>query len=299
MFKNIQNKKEIIVIISLFILFILSLIKMVIDHNLNKKLHQDNLKYEQEIVQTYFDMDSIKSELQQKIETIDKLGGKIDTLLTIKKELQAEMRSLKNRTNKQIKNLKSKVDGYRELLVAKDEEIKQLQITNALLFKENIQLKVEKNKLSDSLQGINNSKNELEKKIAIASKLKAENITVIYIDKNGKEKTDALKERKISALKIQFDIPENKVSPIDGKDILLKIINPEKNTIFDISKGSGTFLLEGKEAYFSAKQNILYDNTLQKMTFLYEKNNEYMKGKYTVEIYTDGYLMGKNYFIIQ
>ena len=99
MFKNIQNKKEIIVIGALFILFILSVMKMIVDYNLNKKLQQDNLKYEQEILQTYFDMDSIKSELQQKIETIDKLGGKIDTLLTVKKELQAEMRSLKNRTN--------------------------------------------------------------------------------------------------------------------------------------------------------------------------------------------------------
>ena len=146
---------------------------------------------------------------------------------------------------------------------------------------------------------MNNSKNELEKKIIIASKLKAENITIKYIDKNGKEKTGTLKERQISVLKIEFVIPENKVSPIDGKDILLKIINPQGNTIFDISKGSGTFILDGKESYFSTKQNILYDNTLQEMTFLYEKNNEYMKGEYTVEIYTDGYLMGKNYFTIQ
>ena len=46
-------------------------------------------------------------------------------------------------------------------------------------------------------------------------------------------------------------------------------------------------------------QEILFDNTRQKMTLIYEKGTDYASGTYTIEVFTDGYSMGKTQFIVK
>ena len=69
--------------------------------------------------------------------------------------------------------------------------------------------------------------------------------------------------------------------------------------IFDVARGSGTFQLNGREEFYTAGQEILFDNTKQKLTFMYEKGSAYASGVYNVEIYTDGYLMGRSQFTVR
>jgi cell division protein ZapB len=54
--------------------------------------------------------------------------------------------------------------------------------------------------------------------------------------------------------------------------------------------------VNGKEQFYTGVQEVLFDNTRQKMTFFYEKGSEYASGNYAIEIYTDGYLMGQSQF---
>ena len=66
-----------------------------------------------------------------------------------------------------------------------------------------------------------------------------------------------------------------------------------------MARGSGTFLLNNKEEFYTAAQEILFDNTRQKLIFFYEKGSDYATGNYSIEIITDGYKMGTVGFVVK
>ncbi len=255
-----------------------------------------------ELDQTYIEMQGIRNELDSKITEIEKLGGDVEQLRRVREEMDTEMGELKKQNNiawSNYKKIQDRVEGYRELLVLKDQEIAQLKSVNEVLLSENITLKDEKILLSDSISTIAKVASRLEEKVGIASQLKAENIKVFALNKRGREREGDFRARQIDQLKIDFNIAQNNVAPIAGKDILIRILEPEGNVLFDVAKGSGTFMYQGREEFFTAKQNIIFDNSRQQLSFIYEKGSEFVEGRHTVEIYTDGYIMGSEEFLVK
>ena len=135
--------------------------------------------------------------------------------------------------------------------------------------------------------------------MAIASQLKAENIRVTALNDRGRERNSPFRAKQIEQLKIEFNLAENNVAPIEGKKIMTRIIDENGQVIFDVARGSGTFIFNGKEEFYTAAQEILFDNTRQRLTYLYDKGSEYASGEYTLEIYTDDYLIGKSTFEVR
>jgi cell division protein ZapB len=58
-------------------------------------------------------------------------------------------------------------------------------------------------------------------------------------------------------------------------------------------------MIGGKEEFYTAAQEILFDNTRQKLSFLYDKGSDYDGGTYSLEIYTDNYLIGNGQFVVK
>lgn len=268
----------------------------------NDQLQKENAAQQVELNKTLLQLDSISKELDSKILTISQLGGEIDTLVKIKAQLELEKRELLTNQSRQkeiVAGLRDKVAGYQELLLVKDAEIVQLKKINEELLSENSELKTEKEQLNESIQVINKAKDELAEKVAVASKLKIEGLKVYAVSESGKEREAEFRNRQISKLKITFTVAENKVAPIEGKDLLVRITAPDGNVLFDVTRGSGSFIFEGRELFYSAKQEILYDKNAQAVTVFYDKGSEYAEGKHEVEVYTDSYLMGKGSFLVK
>ncbi len=295
-----NGKKGLIVILAILLL---ALAAAGVYYFLNsKKLAEEKAATETQLQQAYYDLDSIGTSLDQKILMISQLGGEVDSLVAVKAELEEEKAKLRRREinqGKQINALKSRVGGYKELLLAKDKEIEELQKFNTVLVAENNELKEEKNKLNKTLSTLNTEKTELQQKVAAASQLKMEEFVVYAINKRGKEYKNAFRNRQIKELKIQFSLAENKVAPIEGKNIIIRVIGLDGNVLFDVAKGSGTFLFEGREQFFTAKQEVLYDRSKKEITFIYDKGSDYEKGVYQVEVYGDDYLLGKGSFTVK
>ncbi|MFW5762250.1 MAG: chromosome segregation protein SMC [Cyclobacteriaceae bacterium] len=265
-------------------------------------LNQDKKFISAELESTSTELETMRTELDEKIIQLERLGENVDSLRAVRANMETEIGELKKNNQmawSSYKKIKDKVEGYAQLLKMKDEEIAHLKAVNDELFSENTELKTEKNQLNDSISGLALSQQQLTKKVEMASRLKAENIKIYAVNDRGKEREGEFRSRYADKLKIEFNIGENEVAPVEGKDILIRILEPEGNVLFDVARGSGSFMYNGKEEFYTAQQQILFDNSGQQLTFLYEKGSEFGPGKHKVEIYTDGYIMGAEDFFVK
>ncbi|GAB1445517.1 MAG: chromosome segregation protein SMC [Cyclobacteriaceae bacterium] len=293
------NNRTAIIIALLSIIVIIQSIKIYLDYQAKVEVNQQLATTEEDLATTMQQLKDIRIELTQKITALEKLGGDITELQKAKAEVDAELNRTRSRTSKNIKELKDRVDGYEQLLKLKDQELEKLQSLNKELYSENRNLKTTQNQLSDSINRLSKNTDVLANKVAIASQLKAENIEVVSVTGRGKERTSPFRSKQLETLKVDFNIAENKVAPVEGKKIMIKVTDENGQVIFDVAKGSGTFMLNGKEEFYTVAQEILFDNTRQKLSFIYEKGSEYASGTYTVDIYTDGYKMGQVEFKVK
>lgn len=294
-----RNNKMPVIIAFMAIVIIIQGIKIYLDTKEKQEVRTQLITTEEELATTMQRLNEINTELDEKIAQVTKLGGDVTDLEQAKAEIEEELRRNIRATGKEIKALKDRVEGYELLLKNKDEEIAKLQTVNKELLTENRSLKTQQNRLGDSLNRLSQSKEELATKVAIASQLKAENISIVALNDRGKERNSPFRAKQIEQLKVDFNLAENSVAPIEGKKIMIRIIDENGQVLFDVARGSGTFIFNGKEEFYTAAQEVLFDNTRQKLTFLYDKGSEYAEGNYILEIYTDGYRMGRGEFAVR
>jgi cell division protein ZapB len=294
-----KKNRATIIIALLSVIVIIQGVKIYLDYKDKVEITQQKITVEEELGTTVQRLNEIQTELEQKIQEIQRLGGNVEELQKAKAEIDRELKRTTQRSSKAIKELKDRVAGYEELLKLKDEEIEQLKSVNQELYTENKSLKNTQNQLSDSINRLSSTKEVLASKVAIASQLKAENISVKSVNSKGKERESPFRNKQLEKIKVEFNLAENNVAPIEGKKILVRVIDENGQVIFDVSKGSGTFMLNGREEFYTAAQEILFDNTKQKLVYYYEKGSDYASGDYTVEIYGEGYLMGSAKFSVK
>jgi hypothetical protein len=294
-----KSNKTTVIISLLVIIVLIQGAKIYFDYADKKEIVAQKADVEEDLASTMQRLKEIQAELELKIKEVDKLGGDVKDLEKAKAEVDAQLKRSVSRSTKAIKELKDRVEGYEELLKLKDDEIEKLKETNKSLFSENRQLKTQKNELNDSINRLASTKNELATKVALASQLKAENVTVMSVNAKGKERESPFRARQLEKLKVEFNLAENKVAPIEGKKIMIRVIDENAQVLFDVARGSGTFLINNKEEFYTASQEILFDNTWQKLVFLYDKGSEYASGNYTVEIYAQDYLIGSTQFVVK
>lgn len=287
-----KNNKVALIFTILTVIIIAQSVKIFMDARQRMEIEQRNESDQKELASTLQRLNEVNFELTEKIAEIERLGGNIDDLAQAKLDVEEELKRIRQRNRSTISKLTAKVEGYEELLLSKDDEIEELRKLADELYSENNTLKTERNQLNRTITELNQSKNELESKVTVASRLKAENIKIIAVSSRGRERESPFRAQQINQLKVSFNIGENNVAPIEGKDVLLKVLDPQTNAIYDFERGSGTFTYGGKEEFYTAGKEILFDNSKQQLTFIYDKGSEYEPGNYIIEIYTDDYKMG-------
>jgi len=294
-----KNNKTAFIITAMAIVIIFQGVKIYLDSQEKSDLRVENTTIEKEYATTLQRLEELSSELDERIMEIERLGGDVTDLQTAKEEIEVELRRQQRANGLVIKELKDRVEGYEQLLKNKDEEIAKLQSVNEELLTENVSLKTEKNQLGDSINRLSQTKDELQSKVTIASQLKVENFRIVAVNERGRERESPFRSRQVGQLKVEFNIAENDVAPIEGKKIMIRIVDQDGQVIFDVARGSGTLIFNGKEEFYTASQDILFDNSGQKLTYLYDKGSDYASGTYDLEVYTDNYLMGKGQFAVK
>lgn len=217
----------------------------------------------------------------------DSLNQEINKLNEYIAKVKRDKNVTSSKLNEMIAKLKADLD-------TKDAELVALRGQNDTLKTNVASLEKERTTLSDTITSLTTKKTELEEKVAIASILKAENAKVTVINKKGKElDKEEFKAKVVDKLKVSFSLAENRVARKDKKQIMMKLIQPDGSTLFDLATGGGFFIVDGKEVPYTAKKEIEFDNSKQNVTFVYVKGSPYKEGKYTIEMYGDGNKIGE------
>ncbi|MCG8340148.1 MAG: hypothetical protein MI674_02590 [Cytophagales bacterium] len=282
----IQKKKEKPFLV-LSILFVLLLTLLIYTNSLretvkHKSLALDSTHQELATLTQLFNAQTLEKEA---------LRNDLSTLESTKKELEIA-------TKQKINELKDILVGHRELLIEKDSIIDALEAMSEELFVANTQLKQEKNTLYDSIKVIKKEKTALKEKLLHLAQCKAENIRVSAITKMGTEKK-TIKANQLAKIKVAFEIAANEWAAAGQRNIRLYIIDPWGDEIFNVLEGSGSFVYKGREKFYAAQQEINYDNTCHRISFVYDLAGQNEKGVYTITIYEDSELMGSATFIVE
>lgn len=298
--KKDQGKN--IIIIVLILLVIISGIKLYTDYIDRTKKSEEILILSTENNDLNKRLDSVTYQLDLRIQEIEKLGGDVKALEEVRDNLIAERNSSRQRSSAEIATLNQKIKSYNNLMVEKDQEILELRAMNQQLFTENQNLKSTQAEIEEEVAQLNIQKEDLQAKVNVASMLKAENIEIFAINKRGKEREESSKDfrnRHIERIKVTFNLADNKVAEKGPRTVYVQILAPNEQPIFDVAKGSGTFMMGGAEKFYTVKQEIIFDNTGQELTFFYEKGSDYASGTHDIRIFVDNYQIGSQTFSVK
>lgn len=298
--KKDQNKN--IIIIVLVLLVIISGIKLYTDYVDRTKKTEEILLLSTENNELNKRLDSVTYQLDLRIQEIEKLGGDIQALEAVRDQLIAERNSTRQRSSSEIAALNGKITNLNGLIAQKDQEILELRAANQQLFAENQDLKTTQAEIEEEVVQLNIQKQDLQAKVDVASMLKAENIAIAAVNSRGKERIETTKDfknRQIERLKVSFNLADNKVAEKGPRNIYVQVLDGNSQPIFDVAKGSGTFMINGVEQFYTVKQDIIFDNSEQELTFYYEKGSDYSSGKHEVRIFVDNYQVGAKTFTVK
>lgn len=267
----------------------------------------------EELSSTQIKLDSISRALDTKIAEVKQLGGNIKELENVKAQLEDDKKKLKSDFNFSVAKYDAKIKEYENFLVVKDDDIRKLKEENGTLLArtktleeekqqvitENTGLKTEKEGLTQTVASYTAQNDDLKRKVTLATAMKAINVQVAAVASNGKLREGGLyKASKVDRLKISFIMPSNPVAEKNTKDIFVRILDQNGAVVSEDGKG-GTLQFDGKEVGYSVKQGIPFENNDQKVDILYGKGSAYKAGKYSIELYSEGFKIGNGAFEVK
>jgi len=294
------NKNLLLIVLVLLVL--ISGVKLVTDYQLQSEKTAEILQLTTENEGLTARLDSVETELLARIKELQLLGADIRELQALRNQLAEEKKSTNQRTASEMATLNQKIASLGTLLLQKDKEILQLKSNNKDLLSENTDLKTAKTALEVEVAAVNLEKEGLAEKVAEASKLRASFVRISAVNGRGKEVVESsrtYKGRQMKAVKVVLTLAENTLTQKGMRTVYLQILGPNKQPIFDVAKGSGTFLVAGEEQFYTSKQEILYDNKEQALIFFFEKGSAFSPGRYEVKLFIDSYALSGSSFTIQ
>lgn len=270
----------------------------------------------EQLSSTQIKLDSISKSLDEKILEVQSLGGNVAELEAVKAQLENDKKKLKTDLSFSIQKYESKIKDYETFLASKDDDIRKLKEENGVLVTknqtletekqqvivENASLKTEKEALSTTLtQTVDDftaKNNDLKRQVTLASAMKAINVQVTALSSKGKERDGGeYKARRIDQLKVSFIMPSNPVAAQNNKDIYVRVLDANGAVV---ENGNGGIVqVDGKEIGYSFKQSVPFENNDQRVDLVSGKGASYTKGKYSVELYSEGFKIGKGAFEVK
>ena len=223
-----------------------------------------------------------------------KLKDKNSQIAKTKNEIRSILNK-KNATASELAKAKTLIADLNGKISSMEQEVARLTQENQGLTADKVALTADKEKLTTDLTATTIIKQDLEKKVDIASTLNASNIAITAVDikKNGKEKVTTTAKR-VDKLVISFDV-NNRIIQTGSTDVYVCVIGPDGKPISVDKLGSGTFTTrEDGDKPFTAKVLVDLETAKKKnVEFAFTPGANFQKGNYTIQIYQNGFKIGE------
>jgi len=253
-----------------------------------------------------FQADSSKSAVQEQFNEanarLDEMTGKNAKLDSLLKRDDADISAKKNRIRSilskehateaelaEAKNLIAQLNGQIDGYIA---EIEKLKGENLQLSTEKAVVTQQRDQVQHSYDSVSVVKNNLED---VGSTLHASNIAIAAYDEksNGKEK-ETTSAKKANALKLSFQLDENRIAQTGSKDLYICITDPSGQPVSVEALGSGNFTTRDTGTkIFTVKKTVDYvQGQILPVEVSWKQNSKFQKGEYKIEIYNNGFKIG-------
>lgn len=307
-----QKRLTTIMGIAIALLLGLSVFLLVSKYRTGQQLETTTLELSEK-TQALADLDAkyndAVSQLEQQKGINQELDAKINEQI---QNLEAQKNEIANliRQNKDYKSAISRFEGQKTQYLAEIDQLKQqvgvlteqTQTLSTSLSETQSKLQEEstaKAALISEKTQLESERAVLSKKVDIASAVRVKNITVKPVDvrSSGKEKSKTRASR-VDKLNICFTTEVNEVVPSGEEVFYIRIVDPTGAPLAIESLGSGVSQDKKSESEFryTTTASTNYSNNEQQVCGNWQPGQSFTKGKYTVEIYNKGYLVGTGAF---
>lgn len=207
-------------------------------------------------------------------------------------QLLEELKRVKSDNAREITRLKKELATVRAVLRSYVLQIDSLNRLNENLTAENAILKAEKKEANRQIAGLNDEKETLSEKVAIAAQLDATNIMLTAKKKRGRT-AKYIKDAK--SLELSFTVTKNVTATNGVRTFYVRITSPTGAVVGK----QGVFAYEDRKIDYSMKKDVEYTGEELNIT-MYMNVEEFLGGgDYVVSIFVDGNMVGSRTFKYQ
>jgi len=282
-------------VLGLLVVVLAVAVYMLLDTRKNLNLVSSDLSEKTEFFR--IEKDSLEGELRN-------IYFRYDTLETNNLDLQVEMQQQKEKIDKlislqaedtyKIRMYRKEMETLRTVLRSYIVQIDSLNMQNQELMAENKQLRNTELRLSTEKKQLEEDKTQLEEIKDMATTLQASRIDMVMLNKRDKE-SDRI--RTAVKVRVDFVLRANNVATAGEKRISLRIIRPDlvvlgspKLEVIDINE---------EQIPASASRVINYENEDLPVSIFWANDGEIVPGEHTVELYSEGKLIGTSSFVLK
>lgn len=240
---------------------------------------------------------SLSNELKGLIVQYDSLKSNNDSInrqIGVQQDKIKKLLSIQGSNAVLIEKYKKELGTLREVLKSYIAQVDSLNTRNQQLITENVEVKTNLEQARNENIRVNKEKSELSSQVQKASVITTSNLLVTPLNKRGKVET---KVSRILKLKVCFTMRENTIATAGTKDVFIRITRPDGAVI--AYSETDLFTFQNQQIVFSAKRQVEYANKDLDVCIYWDNNNQLVIGDYTIDIFTDGNLIGTTKFTLK
>lgn len=278
-----KGYKIIIIILAILVVIISALFYLNVSDLKESQalLNEEKIALTEDLSATVTELGNIKTENDSIGKSLDLQKHRGDSLLKALSREKEVSRATIRKYEKELGTLRSIMKKY----IFQIDSLNQL---NQALVSENLQVKTELKRTALRADAAEEQSQELTAQVRKGSQITARDISVLVSRKpNG----SMVKIKNAKSMRIDFALSQNALAKPGERNVYARVITPDGYPLAESQ--SALFDFEGEKLSYTANRSIDYQNDNLKISLFYDCK-DLIPGKYIVEIYMDGLLIGSN-----
>ncbi len=235
------------------------------------------------------DRDSIQSDLSGLIVEYDNMKFKHDTIsmqLEKANEMMEQLKRERRWNYAKIKEYEKEVGTLRSVMRNYLKQIDSLNNLNKKLVAENVTYRKEISTARLRADVAEEKASELANRVRQGAVLRTRSISMVALNANDKEVS---RVKNATTLRVDFAITPNELAAPGNRKVYVCIKSPDGYLL--TSESMPTFEFQGMNIGYSAVREVDYQNEDVAVS-IYYRGSGFTEGQYSIEIYTDGNMIG-------